>query len=161
MTSRFALLAVTLLAAPSLVPTPALAQRPVLTEDVDQPARTPYQRAIVFNQGSNTCDPFSCTVQFDVVPAGKRLEITYVSALFGAPGDGATIVVQSDPSFSSTRLYLPLPQTYGFHTYVGGSPVTFYVDAGHTPTLILGGFNVSSSSTSAEATIVGHYVSVP
>jgi len=141
------------------LPQTALAQRAALMQNVDEPARAPYQQTIIFNQGPSTCTQFVCTVTFPAVPAGKRLEVTYVSALFGAPGGSATISVA--PGSGSLGVYLPLPQTYGFGTYVGGAPITLFVEAGNSPTVALGGLSVNSSSTSAQAAIVGHLVSVP
>lgn len=136
------------------------AQRPVIVQDTDEPARAPYQKSVFLNQGSGTCATFYCLLPFDQVPAGKRLVITYASALFGASG-AATISVNVDPHVFATSILLPLPASYGGSTWVGGSPVTFYVDAGHTPAVIIGGAGVQNVSISARATIVGYYVSVP
>lgn len=81
-----------------------------------------------------------------------------MSAIFGAPGGSATIRV--DPG-SGLGIYLPLPQTYGFNTYVGGAPVTLFVEPGRAPTVNLGGVNVGSASISAQIAVVGHLVNLP
>jgi hypothetical protein len=132
---------------------------PVPVRNLDNAARSPYQETISFNQDQvGFCTNFVCSVSFPAVPAGKRLEVTHVSAVFNAPNGSATISVQ--PSFS-VRVYLPLPQTYGFGTYVGGASVTAYVQAGASPTVQLGGLGVNTAPNTATATIVGHLVSVP
>lgn len=132
---------------------------PVPVRNLDNATRSPYQETISFNQDqANFCDNFVCVVSFPAVPAGKRLEVTYVSAVFNSPNGGATISVR--PSFA-VRVYLPLPQTYGFGTYVGGASVTAYVEAGATPTVGLAGVGVNTAPNTATATIVGHLVSVP
>ena len=159
--NRMFLLAAALLAAALALPQAVYAQKAALVQNVDEPARTPYQHAIIFNQGQSTCSQFVCLVVFPAVPAGKRLEVNYVSALFGAPNGSATVSVKPDSSFFTLGVYLPLPQTYGFGTYVGGSPVTLFVDAGNNPTVALGGLNVNLSSTSAQVAIVGHLVTLP
>jgi hypothetical protein len=139
----------------------AFGQKAALVQSVDEPARSPYQQSIIFNQGSNTCSTYVCLVSLPAVPAGKRLEVTYVSYLYGVPGGGASVSIQPNNGFFTLGAYLPLPQSYGFGTYVGGAPVTLYVEAGQNPTVALGGVNVSSSSTSAQVTVVGHLISVP
>jgi len=140
---------------------PFTSATPVFVKSVDEPARAPYQHNIGFNQGPSTCGQFYCEVVFPAVPAGKRLEVTYVSALFGAPGGHATIEVRLSSNFFSAHVYLPLPQDSGFHTYVGSGPLTFFVEAGENPTVVLGGYDLDTSEISADVMIVGHLVSVP
>ncbi len=139
----------------------ALAQKAALVQSVDEPVRSPYQQSIIFNQSTTTCTTFVCIVPLPAVPAGKRLEVTYVSYLYGVPGGGAHVSIKPDSAFFTLGAYLPAPQSNGGTTYVGGAPVTLFVEAGNNPTVSLEGVNVASSSTSAQVMVVGHLVSVP
>jgi hypothetical protein len=139
----------------------ALAQKPVLVQSLDEPARSPYQQAIIFNQGASTCTAFVCLVSLPAIPAGKRLQVTYVSYLYGAPSGNARVSIKPDNGPFTQGAYLPLPQSNGANVYAGGSPVTLYVEAGNNPTVSLEGLNVASSSTSAQVMVVGHLISVP
>lgn len=50
--------------------------KPALVQDVDGPARNPYQHSMVRNDcGGET----NCQIDFDAVPAGMRLVVTQVS----------------------------------------------------------------------------------
>jgi len=144
---------------------PLLAQvRAALVESIDEPGRQPYQQTVLFNQTNEGCTAFFCSVSFNPVPAGFRLVITHASALFALVpgGTGPRVSLAIDDNIFGTTLLLPTPIFNDFTNYVASSPVSFYVDAGHTPFLLLEGNQVlHDGSITAEATIVGHLVSVP
>jgi hypothetical protein len=52
-------------------------------QNVNEPGLNPYQHFVTFNQGTTYCYNFACTIAFPAVPEGKRLVITYASALGG------------------------------------------------------------------------------
>jgi hypothetical protein len=141
----------------------AQAQKAALVENIDEPGRNPYQASVIFNQDPTNCTQFVCTADFPAVPAGKRLVITYASALYGLTSGGSApnVALTIDGNIFGTRALLPVPQPDGFNTYIVGSPITFYVDAGHQPTLLLGGQFVSPVSISAQASVSGYLVSAP
>jgi hypothetical protein len=133
---------------------------PVPTNDVDQPGKHPYQASVIFNQDATNCTSFVCTANFPAVPAGYRLVITNASALYGLTPGGAApnVALVINGNIFGARFLLPLPQPDGFDTYIVSSPVTFYVEAGDQPSLLLGGQFVSPVSISAEAAISGYLV---
>ncbi len=62
------------LAISAFTPGSALAQivKAALVKNVDEPGRVPYQ-------SENSCsDPFTCAIEFSIVPANKRLVAQYV-----------------------------------------------------------------------------------
>ena len=145
---------------------PLLAQvRAALVESIDEPGRQPYQQTVLFNQTDTTCNFGAfCDVQFNPVPAGFRLVITHASAFFGIAvgGAGQHVSLAIDDNSFGTTLLLPAPTFVGFNEYIASSPVSFFVDAGHTPYLLISGNQVRhDGSITAQATIVGHLVSVP
>ena len=125
-------------------------------------ARTPYQHAIYFNQGTTTCTTFVCRVTFPAVPTGKRLVVTHASARFGLPvGNQFAEVMLSDSTFNAQGPLLPAPVSTGPGTFVASSPITYYVEAGRSPVLQLQGINIAFASLTATAAVVGHLVDAP
>jgi hypothetical protein len=130
----------------------------------DPAAREPYQEANFFNQGTETCSEFSCTVSFPPVPAGKRLVITYASAQHhlssGGTRPSVLLGLNGDPS--GEVVLLPAPQATGSDgadTYITAGPVTFYAEAGDVPTMFLLGQPVHRAfPLLARAGIAGHLV---
>jgi len=109
----------------------------------------PYQAMAAIGD-STTCPDGQCILSFPIVPAGKRLVITSVSAQLGTwanslvlEGNGVSFFVpKSDPNIE----YL-------------ASQVTVYYDAGTTPTarIFVGD---STQHTSLIVTLVGHFVDI-
>jgi hypothetical protein len=126
---------------------------------VSSPTTLPYQKTIHFNQSETTCTQFVCEVDFPAVPAGKRLVVTFASAVYGLNpgGTGASVELGINSSFSQPSILLPAQRT-GFDTYLASAPVTFYVNGGDTPTMGLQGQYVQPASLTASATIVGYLV---
>lgn len=124
-------------------------------------ARTPYQETDLFNQSAETCTQFVCTATFPAVPAGKRLVVTYASARYGLSSGGtapSVSLTDGTSAFSGDAILLSAPVNIGFDTWLAAGPVTFYVEAGQTPTLELGGQFVQPASLTAEVAISGYLV---
>ena len=111
-------------------------------------AMDPYQ-AMAGIADSTTCPGGQCVIDFPMVPAGKRLVITNVSAQLGPvanqlvlEGNGVSFFVpKSDPNIE----YL-------------ASEVTVYFNAGETPTARIFAPD-PTQHTSLIVTLVGHLVS--
>ena len=142
----------------------ALAQKPVLTRNADEPGRSPLQQNVLINQTADSCpnDDY-CVVNFDPVPAGYRLVITYASARFDqlASDPAAYSALAIDGSPFGMQTILPGGADSSLHRfYLGAGAVTFYVDAGHTPSILFSGFNIRTGDTS-QAAISGYLVALP
>ena len=149
--SAFALVAGTALAQP----------KPALTKEIDAPGRDAYQA----NRSPNVsvaCRPIPifCRLEFDPVPAGKRLVVTYVSLQFQQTDAVDQNFAWLGDLASPNYLLLPKPQLLYDTIFVLSTPITYYVNAGETPHLSFSGFNTAAGS-SMIGTIVGHFVSVP
>jgi hypothetical protein len=126
------------------------------------PALMPYQETARFNQGSGLCTQFNCELTFSPVPAGKRLVVTHVSAVFAAGSPSAFVFVELTDSSHLPALLLPAPPTSTTPgLQISSSPVTFYVDAGKSPLLRLVASGIGNLSTPATASVIGHLVDVP
>jgi hypothetical protein len=137
---------------------PLMAQvRAALVQDVDQPARAPFQATVQLNFTNFTFTPVT-------IPAGKRLVVDFVS-VSGAAGTTGTdiqpiVILNSSVAGNAASSYYIAPQQSGTvpGQFYQNSPVTIYADslsvgpafAGFTPAFLI--FNV---------TISGHLVSVP
>ena len=103
------------LLAAGLAGSAAVAQRPALVKNTDEPGRTPYEAEVRFSKGGcfdGACTNFAFreTVAFvDVnvpVPVGKRLVVRHVSGqLFGSAACGnCTVGLQSARAVDATSL---------------------------------------------------------
>jgi hypothetical protein len=142
--SRFPLATLVVLAAAltPFVTIPARAQKPALTENIDEKGRVPYHSNFQALSQAN-----SGAFLFKSVPAGYRLVVTHASArYFGNPapsalanyailGGGATTPGDSD-GYSE---YLPTPVSGGgtSPSYVAASPVTYYVEPLGIPNIFI------------------------
>ena len=125
--------------------------------DVDQKDRNPYQHTVVFNETGG----LNNNADFPAVPAGNRLVITYVSALFTLASGGSVPSISLLWNDNVFGVNANLPATsIGLNTYIASGPVTFYVDAGNVPTVLVNGQFLSTSNT-AVVTVTGYLVSVP
>ena len=137
---------------------PLMAQvRAAMVQDVDQPARAPFQVTVPINITNFTYTPV-------VIPAGKRLVVDYISMSGAAQTAGADIqpiiIFSSSVAGNPSCLYYIGPQQSGttpgqyYHT----EKTTIFADslsvspafAGFAPTFMA--FNV---------VISGHLVSIP
>ena len=124
----------------------------------DPSARSPYQQAKLFNQTNTTCTQFVCTATFPAVPAGQRLVVTYASARYALSSGGTAPSVRLTATGTTAAILLPAPVNIGFDSYLASGPVTFYVEAGQSPTLELGGQFVQPVSNTAEVAVTGYLV---
>jgi len=142
--SRFSL--ATLVALAALTPFASVvahAQKPALTENIDERGRVPYH-----SNFSTDCPSDTCTFAFRSVPAGYRLVVTHASVQYtGNPapsfdfnyaflGGGATAPGET----ASYIEYLPAPESLGavvggIPRYLASSPVTYYVEPLNTPNM--------------------------
>jgi hypothetical protein len=148
----------------ALLPAVAHAQKPALVKNVDEPGRNPYQQSLSFNQSTQVCTNYLCTLWFNPVPAGYRLVVTHVSTRFRLADNSISpyATLGSDGNLSSHQIILPAPSSNGDNYYIASSPVTFYVEPGSSPTLFLSGNRVDTSgSYLAQASIEGYLVAIP
>ncbi len=119
----------------------AHAQKPALTQNIDEKGRVPYH-----SSNNNNCNLPNCTVSFSPVPSGYRLVITDFSMHYIAGAQSTIYPYQLSyleggaGSPSDTRPYrrfLPTPVYIGAgYEYVSSGSVTYYVDALGTPSLV-------------------------
>jgi hypothetical protein len=137
---------------------PLMAQvRAALVQDVDQPARAPFQVTVPVNINNFTFTPVP-------IPSGKRLVIDYISLEGAAQTAGAyvqpIVILSSTVAGSPAASYYlqPSQSSVAPGQYYSNGPATIYADSlsvspafsGYTPTFL--SFNV---------VISGHLVSVP
>jgi len=137
---------------------PLMAQaRAALVQDVDQPARAPFQVTVPININNFNYTPVT-------IPTGKRLVIDYISMSGAAQTTGADIqpiiILSSSVAGGSNTLYYIAPQQSGTvpGQYYHAEQATIYADSlsvspafsGYTPSFMA--FNV---------VISGHLISLP
>jgi hypothetical protein len=137
---------------------PLMAQvKAAMVQDVDQPARQPFQATVPININNFTYTPVT-------IPTGKRLVVDYIAMSGAAQTSGADIqpiiLLSSSVAGNPSALYYIAPQQSGtvpgqyYHT----EQATIFADslsvspafAGYSPTFMA--FNV---------VISGHLISVP
>ncbi len=137
--------------------TPLMAQvRAALVQDVDQPARAPFQVTVPININNFTFTNVP-------IPAGHRLVIDMISMSGAAQTAGQDlqpiVLFSNTVAGSNSTIYMPGIQSSTVPgQYYSNQPVTMYSDslslapayAGFTPTFF--SFNV---------TITGHLISLP
>jgi hypothetical protein len=169
MRTRLPLATLVALAA-SLVPfaaIPAHAQKPALTENIDEKGRVPYHSTVFTSSYYVSCsNPTSpndtCTVGLKSVPAGYRLVVTHVSVQYqGSSLANTNFVAISGGAANPGELvyteYLPVPVSAGGYLYISSSPVTYYVEPLGTPAIIVSGIDPGVSFT---CSISGYLVSL-
>ena len=156
--------AAALLGSATWADSPATSAPVTLVQNVNEPGLNPYVHIVNFNQSSAYCYNYACTIEFPVVPAGKRLVITYASANFALAGGNSTLasVALTTNASDQNQVMLPAPVLDGLgRFYIAASPVTFYVNAGAHPEMILGGqFMLDNGNNSAQVALTGYYVNL-
>jgi len=139
----------------------AHAQKPALTQNIDEKGRVPYQAGTNVNCVLNHDGPQICAIGFPVVPAGYRLVITYVSATFdeGVSAPSATVNLTGGALLPGSTTSLATGPVF-VATLVGGSfvlssPVTYYVEPGGNAAL-----TVQNYSSFATGFISGYLVAL-
>jgi hypothetical protein len=167
-------LATLLALAAALVPfaaIPAHAQKPALTENIDEKGRVPYH-----SNFQSSCSGGLCAFNFKSVPEGFRLVITHASAQYEVTDtlvenyvllDGGTPT--PGDSGNDYDEFLPPPVSVGqltpgepnpVYVYMVSSPVTYYVEPGGTPKLVIVGVG-SGGNGSTNGSISGYLVAIP
>jgi hypothetical protein len=116
---------------------PAHAQKPALTQNIDEKGRTPFYDTVI-----GSCTYGSCVLTFATVPAGYRLVVTHASIQFkqlSTSGSMEAYFVNGGygPSGYFYEVYLPGPSANGQSVYTFSSPITAYAEAGQQPSLWL------------------------
>lgn len=137
---------------------PVLAQvRAALVQDVDQPARAPFQVTV-------NADIKNFTFTSVPIPSGKRLVIDYVALAGAAQTTGAyvqpIVILESSVGGGPAAQYYMSPQqsTVAAGQYYQAQPVTIYADSLSVAPAYAGFF---PSFMDFNVVISGHLVSVP
>jgi hypothetical protein len=153
---------------------PLLAQiKAAMVQNVDEPARNPYQDGAAFSQGSG-CSGTFCNVYFATVPAGKRLVITNITGVVyvASPGvlqpltlvhDGAPAPAVPIPTVQQAGIF-PGPSGQAEGIFDVNAPVRIYFDSGTAPHVIAsasGSIAVDTGYTASQIFLSGYYVSIP
>jgi hypothetical protein len=147
-------------AAALLTGSTAFAQKAALVQEVNVPAKSPYQFNLLFNGDAGHCpNNFFCNVIFPPVPAGKRLVVTHVSAQYSMNSGAVEAAVSIGTGIGNT-LDLPAPTYTGGNRFISSSPVTYYFEAGETPIVFIIGSSVITGLTN-HASVIGYLVSLP
>jgi hypothetical protein len=133
----------------------ASAQKPALTQNIDEKGRTPFYDTVI-----GSCAYGSCVLAFATVPAGYRLVVTHASIRFlqySSAGTSWAFFASGGygPSGYYYEVYLPAPGTNGGGVYIYSSPITAYAEAGQQPSISL--FN---SQADPVGTIDGYLVAL-
>jgi hypothetical protein len=135
------------------------ADNPIFVQDVDNPARQPFQQKMNFNLAdgfSEVCMPIA------TVPAGKRLVIEYVSAKVNIPGGQKLRALNVFTNLNGDFAYhflVPTP-TGAFNEYVAGQQVRLYADP-NTQVNICASRDTGDGIAPVQATISGYLVDLP
>ena len=141
----------------------ANAQRAALVQNIDEPARSPYQeQATCGYNGSN-----SCRLNLRAVPAGHRREIRVVSCYaqaYHSGNPGATLTFQTVSLYATVPAYIELP--IPFQSRLPGTPyngaayaqTSMFFEPGDVPFISI---STSEFLGSASCTVTGHEIAIP
>lgn len=137
--------------------------KPALVRDLDEPGRDPFMVTVDAVVGSDDChqggSTTNCSVFLGSVPAGKRLVITYASAVFFLDDETATNPWVELTMGAGRRVSLPLPQARGIQA-IAASPVMAFADPGPTIQMQVRA-SALRNATSVIASIAGYFIAVP
>ena len=119
---------------------------PVQVQGTIKLALNPYQHQAVIGD-STTCPKQQCILKFAPVPEGQRLVITHVSAQVGP---AQAVLLEN----GGTTLFVPKGNSSSSFL---ASPVTYYINAGDTPTARIFYPNITDH-TSLIVDLVGYLV---
>jgi hypothetical protein len=146
----------------SLLPAAAHAQKPALTQNIDEKGRTPYYDT---ESTPNCIDDFIhiCYLYFKTVPAGYRLVVTHVSLQYLAVSSSGINTAAFASGGSSQggnqyQVFLPAPTANGQNVYTYSSPITAYAEPGLQPYIYL--YNAQFTSYGPIGTISGYLVAL-
>jgi hypothetical protein len=146
-----------------VAPPATYAGPPQDVKNVDEPGRNPWRQTKQTQVNTGDCHKGFCIVIFGDIPKGKRLVVTYASALFDgstALGVGLVDVSLSDsvPGISGAVI-AQVPGLSGAGKsghYQAGGAMTFYVDQERSPVMVLDG-----ASGTVRVTVIGYLVDLP
>jgi len=124
------------------------------TENVDEPARNPYQQTITSKAVCSTCNFI-----FNKVPAGKRLRVTNVSCWFALNSNaGVELTSIRDSTRTGAIFYMPaILQGNGLSAIIN-SDISLVIDAGKSPVItMVTDFNFATTSI---CTVSGYMISL-
>jgi len=131
----------------------------------EEPGRMPYQETKVFSF-TGVCGFGTCNIQFSPVPAGKRLVIKNISALFRLSSNVFIEEMSFGPGSGNLSIFVPTTLqgkkggTEPIDFYMANQSVLAFADSGTTPTIHLQTSAISSLFTHS-VTLTGYYVDVP
>ncbi len=133
----------------------ASAQKPALTQNIDEKGRTPFYDTVI-----GSCSYGSCVLTFATVPAGYRLVVTHASLWFQQDSSAGTTYAfftsgGYGPSGYYYEVFFPTPISAGGKVYISSSPITAYAEAGQQPS-----FTVLNSQAAPVGTIDGYLVAL-
>jgi hypothetical protein len=128
---------------------------PTLVQNVDEPARNPYQQTV----NASTCESgFDfCTFQFTGPPAKTKLRMTYVSCYFEINDNGGVALVtvnNGEPSIKSA--FIPGIAQGRPDVIVANAEINLYANAGDKPSVTVQAN--TSSVAGGLCTLTGYYV---
>lgn len=148
------ILAVCLLA---LSLSPALAQKAIITQDVDQPGRNPYQEA----QLTNCNAAGDCPLTYGAVPSGRRRVIEWVNCeadvVPGAALIGINLGYQAPTLARAALPFTPIPSMPS--RLIANAGVLMYFNAGDQPRI--DGLTINGGMLFLLCTISGHDIVSP
>ena len=131
-------------------PTVIDSSHPVMTNDVDNPARHPFQKTLRYGQS-----PFT-------VPTGKRLVIEFVTFAGNVnDGDPFSGSIDTVVNGEQVRHYFQLHETHtqsGRHMFIDSQTTRIYADPG---TDVFAGINFRGDEAFMDASISGYLLDMP
>jgi hypothetical protein len=130
-----------------------------LIENIDEPARHPYQETVGLIDACQSGG--TCAAEFKPIPAGHRLRITYAACFFGVSDqNGVAGVFLLSKAASGVIAFLPA-SPYGNKASVAASAeLTLFVNAGDNPIVFVNANTGGLSRTGSACTIAGYLVAV-
>jgi hypothetical protein len=137
----------------------AAASRPIVTESIDEPGRTPYQE-----NRQNLCGlSQGCEIVYSAVPAGVRRIVDRISCE-GLTDTANSVSFLSLLPYDGAALRAFIPVTTGplAKEFLVNTATQIYFDTGDTPTVFGLPIELSGAAiTSLECTLVGHDIALP
>ena len=141
--------------AATLVQVTNTASNPVISQDVDSPARSPYYKSVTCYSASSN----QCAAQFPVVPANKRL---VVQQFFGSVDTPTSLsvgeFVQGDSILIPILFTYQGPDPANNKIYVANQPILYYFEAGQAPSFSMNAASGPFVFMSGSVTLTGYMV---
>jgi hypothetical protein len=137
----------------AMVSAPAHAQKPALTQNVDEKGRVPYHDS--FQVSCNG----TCLSYFKAVPQGYRLVVTHISGTSSCAQPPSNLPCFAE-LLDGTTYYAEyfVPTSAGGGMYIFSSSLTYYVESGDAPILLSSG--ITAAANYVTGTIEGYLVAL-